>query len=171
MTDGASGRQHPEIRFGRHRIVLGPRIWLGLGLAAVIVVIGIATGGPAGWAVGVSGVLGAILGAMFQASPVPRDWTPEATSAVRGLVNVVRDIENAQTQTTELASLQGEEQRVRLGLVDIQTRLLQVRGDVYMSVSEWERIAPGALREYERLRDAGRSALTRLSKELEEDER
>lgn len=160
----------PVLRFVHSQLILGPKFWWAIGLGALILVVGIAatpTNGWAGLAIGVGGIVGAILGSLLQTTPVPRDFTAEGAAAVRGLLTVARDIENAQQIVTQLAQIDGAEERVKLGLVDVQNRLLVVRTTVYTSMSEWETVAPGALDEIERLREAGRNALQRLSEEAE----
>lgn len=170
MTPTKRENLRPVLRFTKSELVIGPKFWWGCVFVVALVVLGVLVTPQNGWAgagIGVAGVLGALLGMMFQTTPRERDFTAEGAAAVRGLLTIVRDVENAQHLTTQLAKIEGVEERIKLGLVDVQNRLLYVRTTIYTSMSEWEQVAPGSLDEIERLREAGQSALQRLSEEAE----
>jgi hypothetical protein len=158
------------LRFGNTEIVFGPKVWWALLLAVVLIIVGIAVSPKnptAGALVGVAGILGAVLGSLLQATPIPRDYTAEATSAVRGLLAVAQTIENTQILTTQLAQVKANP-RVILGLVSIQDELGRLRQSVYVSMGEWDAVSPGTLDAVERLQHAGSTALARLSRETME---
>lgn len=58
-------------------------------------------------------------------------------------------------------------QRVQLGLVSIQDDLTRIRMKVYVAMSEWDGVSPGALKTVEDVRTAGEHVLERLSKETD----
>ncbi|MDR0625813.1 MAG: hypothetical protein LBG11_00915 [Bifidobacteriaceae bacterium] len=157
-------KPRPSLRVGDHQIVLGPRLWAAAALAGAIIALGVVADGPGGWVVGFAGVLGAILGALLQISPVPRDWKAHANGAVGRLVNIAHDVENAQVQATQLAGAVHDTVRTRVGLVDVQDRLVTVHRNLFTAVADWEAVSPGAIDEVERSQTVGRQALERLSK-------
>ena len=162
--------RHPVLRFTRSQIELGPKTWIAVGLAMAIIALGVWVSPGNFWTgigVGVAGIFGAILGILVEKTPIPRDFTPIASSAVRGLAVITRNVENIQTLATQLASVDNDPDRVRHGIIDAQFRLIEVQKDLYVAISEWDNVAPGALEEYKSIRDAGTNALALLSEELE----
>lgn len=162
--------RHAVLRFRRSQLEIGPKVWWAVALAAALIIGGIAytpTNPIAGAAIGVAGVVGAILGSLLQATPIPRDYTPEAISAVRGLLTVAQTIEDTQTLATQLAR-QKTNGLVQVGLVTVQDELVKLRIAVYEAMGEWDAVSPGAVAAVERLQHAGSAALARLSRETTE---
>lgn len=155
------------LRFHRSQFVFGPKFKWAAGLAVVLIAVGIAvspTNPIAGASVGLAGVLGAVLGSLLQTTPIPRDYTAEATSAVRGLLAVAERIEDTQILATQLAQVRTTT-RVQVGLVTVQDELGRLRESVYVAMGEWDTVSPGALDAVERLQQSGSAALARLSRE------
>lgn len=153
------------LRFRNSEIVLGARVWWVLLLVAVILVISVLVSPSNGWAglgVGVAAVLGAILGSMFQKTPIPLEYTAQGTSAVRGLLAISQDVEDAQKLATQLAQA-AKTDRLRFGLIDVQDRLVRVRRSLHVSMHEWDGVAPGSSDEVSRLQRAGSAMLKRMS--------
>ena len=170
-------RPKPEHRwtvlsFKRSQLVLGPKTWVGTLLAILLVALGVwvtPTNVWAGVGIGVAGVVGATLGALFQTTPKERDLTANGASAVRGLLNIVEDVENVQVLAGQLAQAAPKNSRLTLGLADVQDRLTTVRLAVYGSMAEWDGVAPGSLDEVSRLRTEGQRALELFTKESNDD--
>jgi hypothetical protein len=157
----------PVVRFRTTELSLGPRTWLGGLVALAIVVLSVFGSGDvwSGVGIGVAGILGAILGSLFQPSPSPPDNSAVGASAVRGLVGITDDVENAQHLTSQLSSsAANKSSRIALGLVDLQERLGFVREKLYEAMAEWDAIAPGSLAEVDKLRGAGQRALALLAR-------
>ncbi len=173
MTTGEPNDRRPVLRFRKSELVLGPKVWAGCLIAVVLIGLGIwvtPTNGWAGVGIGVAGVLGAALGALFQTTPRERDFTANGASAVRGLLVIAEDVENAQLLATQLSQAANPKNgRISLGLVDVQDRLQAVRVALYTSMAEWNSVAPGSLDEVNRLRDEGQKAFALLAKQAEED--
>lgn len=169
MTHDPEKRSAPTLHFAGRRLIIGPKVWLGLAVATVIVVIGV-TNYPkdptTGILVGVSGVLGAILGALFQTEPAPVDHSPQAVRAMRDLIALAQSIEKLQTVATGAAQLPSNTQ-VKLAMVSIQDKLGETAKALYDATAEWENIAPGAVAEVQALESAGSDALARWSKGTE----
>lgn len=173
MARDAGGGGHPVLRFRRSELVIGPKVWLALATAAVIIVIGALATPSNVWAgagIGVGGVLGALLGILIQFSPREKDLSATGASAVRGLLGIAEDVENAQIVATQLSRASSENERVMVGLVNVQDRLAQVRVDLYRAMAEWDAVIPGSMNEVQRLRDEGRRALELFAKENETDD-
>jgi hypothetical protein len=165
-------RRWAALWFRKSELVLGPKVWVGCLIAAALIGLGIwvtPTNGWAGVGIGVAGVLGATLGALFQTTPHERDFTANGASAVRGLLVIAEDVQNAQLLATQLAQAANPKNgRVSLGLIDVQDRLQAVRVSLYTSMAEWNSVAPGSLDEVNRLRDEGQKAFVLLAKQVEE---
>lgn len=154
-------------------LILGPKVWIAVVLALLVIILGVLVTPNNTWAgigIGVAGVAGAVLGTLLQPSPIPRDYTAEATSAVRGLLAIAEAIEDTQTLATQLTTA-GANQRVNIGLISIQDDLAKAREGIYLAMGEWDAISNGALEEVEQMRLAGAKALQRLSRENAENER
>lgn len=165
-------RRWAALRFRKSELVLGPKVWVGCLIAAVLIGLGVwvtPTNGWAGVGIGAAGVLGAALGALFQTTPRERDFTANGASAVRGLLVIAEDVQNAQLLATQLSQAANPKNgRLSLGLVDVQDRLQAVRVALYTSMAEWNSVAPGSLDEVNRLRDEGQRAFVLLAKQADE---
>ncbi|MCR2824316.1 hypothetical protein [Microbacterium sp. zg.Y909] len=172
MTTGKPKDTRPVLRFRHSELVLGPKVWAGCVMAALLIGLGVWVTPANGWAgvgIGVAGVLGALLGALFQTTPRERDFTANGASAVRGLLVIAEEVENAQLLATQLSQAANPKNgRVSLGLVDVQDRLQAVRVALYTSMAEWNSVAPGSLDEVNRLRGEGQKAFALLAKQAEE---
>ncbi|MFT2753989.1 hypothetical protein [Clavibacter sp. Sh2088] len=163
MTD-----RRPVLRFARTELVLGPKVWWGCLVAVALIGLGISVTPSNGWAgagIGVAGILGATLSALFQTTPRERDLSPNGASAVRGLLHIAQDVDNTQVLITQLAQANTRNTRLTLGLVDAQDRLKSINSSIYSAMAEWDAVAPGALKEVNRLRDEGQRAFEMLAKE------
>jgi len=172
MSSDRLQRRWAVVRFKRSELVLGPRVWIGGALAALLIGLGVwvtPTNFWAGVGIGVAGIAGATLGALFQTTPKERDFTANGASAVRGLLVIAEDVENAQVLATQLAqAVSPKNGRISHGLIDVQDRLQAVRVALYTSMAEWNSVAPGSLDEVNRLRDEGKKAFVLLAKQAEE---
>jgi hypothetical protein len=160
-------KSRPVLTFGKYRIILGPKIGWAAALAVLIVVVGIAVtpSNPwAGFGVAVGGIAGAVLGTLLQAAPIPPDYKAEAGSAARHLLSIADDIDAVRTVSNQLAAV-SPNQRVKLGLVNVQDDLFKVRTAVYVAIAEWDAIAPGLVDEIEQFKTAGSLALAKLTRE------
>lgn len=172
MSSGQPPRRWAVVRFRKSELVLGPKVWVGCVLALVLIALGIWVTPNNLWAgvgIGVAGVAGATLGALFQTTPRERDLTANGASAVRGLLTIAEDVENAQVLATQLTHVAPKNGRLTLGLADIQDRLIAVRLAMYSAMAEWDTVAPGSLDEVNRLRSEGQRALELFAKETGDD--
>lgn len=174
MSPDRPPRRWAVVRFKRSELVLGPKVWVGGVLAVLLIGLGVwvtPTNFWAGVGIGVAGIAGATLGGLFQTTPRERDFTANGASAVRGLLVIVEDVENAQVLATQLAQAASPKGgRVALGLVDVQERLQAVRAALYTAMAEWDSVAPGSLDEVNRLRHEGQRAFALLANQAEEDD-
>lgn len=173
MSSEQPRNRYPVVRFAKVELVLGPKVWIGCGVAAAIVVLGVLVTPSNGWAgvgIGVAAILGTVLGALFQTTPRSPDHSAKGTSAVRGLLNITEDIENAKVLVTQLISVTPKNVRLSLGLLDVQDRLEEVRVQMYSSMAEWDAVAPGSTQEIGRLRGQGKAAFALLAREMEIDD-
>ncbi|WP_307297886.1 hypothetical protein [Microbacterium natoriense] len=173
MTTAKPGDRRPVLRFAKSELIIGWKFWVGCIVAVLLIVLGVWVTPSNGWAgvgIGVAGVLGATLGALFQTTPREKDFTANGASAVRGLLGIAEDVESAKVVATQLSEATGPKNvRISTGLVDIQERLQAVRLALYSSMAEWDTIAPGSLDEVTRLRDEGQRAFALFVKEIEQD--
>lgn len=174
MKPGQPKDTRPVLRFWRSELVIGAKFWWACAFGVAIVVLGLWVSPENGWAglgIGVAGVLGALLGTLLQTTPRERDFTANGASAVRGLLVIAEDVENAQVLATQLSqAVSPRNGRVSLGLVDVQERLRAVRAALYTAMAEWDSVAPGSLDEVNRLRSEGQRAFALLAKQVEDDD-
>ncbi|GAA2182260.1 hypothetical protein GCM10009785_20650 [Brooklawnia cerclae] len=174
MSESPSSSKWAVLRFKRSELLLGPKVWIGCAIAIALIALGIYVTPNNLWAgvgIGCAGVLGAILGTLFQTTPREKDFTANGASAVRGLLGIAEDVENAQAIATQLSQATSpRNSRVSTGLVDIQERLQEVRLALYASMAEWDSVAPGSLDEVNRLRNEGRRAFELLAREAEQND-
>ncbi|UAJ81240.1 hypothetical protein IT072_09805 [Leifsonia sp. ZF2019] len=167
-VDSTEERSAPTLRFRKSELKLDFKFWLAVVFIVVIVVVSVLISLHQPWVglgTGACGVLGALLGVLLQATPLPVDYTTNGASAVRGLLGAAQDLENVRVQTTSLVSeVESDPNRVKVGLVDTQNRLEEVISSLYVSMAEWDNIAPGALAEVDKLNNAGRDALKMLQR-------
>lgn len=172
MTTGESKDKRPVLQFHNSKLVIGAKFWWACGIGAVIIVVGVCVTPQNGWAglgIGLAGVLGAVLGALLQATPKDQDFTTNGASAVRGLLVIAEDLENARILATQLVNAASpQDERISLGLMNVQDRLLEIRPALYMAMAEWDSVAPGSLDEVNRLQDEGKRAFAMLAKQVEE---
>ncbi|MGN8050075.1 hypothetical protein ACTJKO_10335 [Curtobacterium sp. 22159] len=172
MNDRPQDRR-PVVRFRHSDLIIGPKFWWGCVMGAVLVVLGVLVTPSNGWAgagIGVAGILGASLGALFQPTPRERDLTANGASAVRGLVHIAQDVENAQVLVAQLTQAAPRSVRLHDGLGDTQERLEAVRVAIYAAMAEWDTVAPGSLEEVNRLREEGQRAFEMLARASQDQE-
>lgn len=165
MTDTAKAARRGiviSIRDAEYRV--GPKWILAILIAAGIVALGVWVSPANGWAgvgIGASGILGAILGILIQPDKLPPDLSREAASAVRGLLDTADAVDGVARLTTQLSSATSDE-RVAIGLITVQDNLEAIRLKMFLSMAEWNAVAPDATGEVKRLEDAGQEAFNRL---------
>lgn len=165
-----SDAKYPVFRFKKWQFVIGPRFWVAVGVAAVIIAIGFLsspTNPGVGVLVAVGTLLGTVLGVLLQVVPIPEDHSGKAAAALRGLSSIRDAIGDMSTMVDQIAGSTSE-QRTKAGLVAVQQNLIRSSGEVSHSMLDWDRLAPGSLESFVEERDIGRRTLARLSKDLEE---
>jgi hypothetical protein len=165
----SSDPKFPVVHFGKYMFVLGPRVWIALVLAAVIIVIGFATNptNPLfGGLIAISTVLGLILGVLLQVVPAPEDHSQRIGGALRALATITDSVRDTSSMVDRLA-LATLEETTKVGLLAVQADLLRTIKEIDLSMLDWEFMSPGSLERLVEDRAKGQKALERLSNKLE----
>ena len=168
LTRVASDHAYPRVVLGRFEIVLGPKVWIALVLAIVIIVIGIVTTPKnvvAGILIAVSGILGTTIGTLLQPEPTPVDNGPRVAGALRGLATMSDSTRDTSDVVDRL--VQTADPKTQDGLLTVQSRLILTLKEIELSMLDWEALQPGALDTLATDRRRGREALDRMSREME----
>lgn len=159
-------KDYPQLTIGSTVLVFTPNVWLAGFCALALTVISTAINNWNWWlgaGLGLSAVLGAIIGVLLQPAKAAPDHKQHARSAVQRLGFAIDPVLDAQSVVTSLTD----------EIVDVlhQARLLGASGDLDrakqmlgLAAVDWETVAPGVAAEVLAERELGRKRLHELSR-------
>lgn len=168
MSSTPPEKKYPVVQFKKWMLVLGPRFWVAVVVAGLIIIIGFATNPTnpdVGVWVAVSTILGTVLGVILQVLPVPDDHSERSAGAVRGLATTADTLQNASVMLDRVAS-ETREQRTQTGLAAVQGNIVAAVNQIQIAMLDWDQIAPGVVEAHVADRSRGREILERMSREL-----
>lgn len=158
----------PYVDFRHSRLYFGWKIWLAAALAIGVIFTYASSDSdtPEGRiALGITVIIGVVIGLLLQPGPKPKDHRPRARQALQNVATGIELIIDVQTVAATLPESDPENVSLGVTVATLSTDLTRARKHLTSSMADWDEVAPGAVAEFRRSQRRAIEILTELALE------